>query len=56
MINMKTYYLWCLFNTEDTEHLKSIKDKVQSTLISLYFDLHLTFSGPYLEIDKNFYL
>ena len=43
-----------LFTLEDTEYLKSIKDKVQSRLISPYFDLYLNFSGPYLEIDKTF--
>ena len=54
MTNRKTYYLWGLFTLEDTEYLKSAKDKVQSRLISPYFVLYLTFSGLFLEIDKTF--
>ena len=54
MINKKTYYLWGLFPPEETEYLNFIKDKVQSKLISPYFDLHITLSGPYLKIDKTF--
>ena len=54
MINKKTYYLWGLFPPEEMEYLNLIKDKVQSKLISPYFDLHITISGPYLDIDKNF--
>ena len=54
MINKKTYYLWGLFPPEDTEYLNFIKDKVQSKLISPYFDMHITLSGPYLDIDKTF--
>ena len=54
MINKITYYLWGLFPSEETESLNFIKDKVQSKLISPYFDLHITLSGPYLEIDKTF--
>ena len=34
--------------------LNFIKDKVQSKLISPYFDLHITLLGPYLNIDKTF--
>ena len=54
MINKKTYYLWGLFPPEETRYLSFIKDKVQSKLISPYFDLHITLSGPYSDIDKNF--
>ena len=54
MIKKKTYYLWGLFPPEETEYLNFIKDKVQSKLISPYFDLHITLSGPYLKIDKTF--
>ena len=54
MINKKSYYLWGLFSPEETDYLNFIKDKVQSKLISPYFDLHITLSGPYLEIDKTF--
>ena len=56
MINKITYYLWGLFPAKETEYLNFIKDKVQSKLISPYFDLPITLSGPYLNIDKNFYL
>ena len=34
--------------------LKLIKDKVQRKLVSPYFDLHITLSGPYFKIDKTF--
>ena len=54
MIKMKTYYLWGLFPPKETEYLNFIKDKVQSKLISPYFDLHITLLGPYLNIDKTF--
>ena len=54
MIKKKTFYLWGLFPPEETEYLNFIKDKVQSKLISPYFDLHITLSGPYLEVDKTF--
>ena len=54
MINKKTYYLWGLFSPKETEYLNFIKDKVHSKLISPNFDLHITLSGPYLEIDKTF--
>ena len=54
MIINKTYYLWGLFSPEETENLNFIKDKVQSKLISPYYDLHITLSGPYLNIDKTF--
>ena len=54
MIKKKTYYLWGLFPPKETEYLNFIKDKVQSKLISPYFDLHITLSGPYSDIDKNF--
>ena len=54
MTNKKTYYLWGLFPQQETEYLKLIKEKVQSILISPYFDLHITLAGPYLNIDKNF--
>ena len=49
MINKKTYYLWGLFPPEETEYLNFIKDKVQSKLISPYFDLLITLSGTYLK-------
>ena len=54
MIKKQTYYLWGLFPPKETEYLNFIKDKVQSKLISPYFDLHITLSGPYLKIDKTF--
>ena len=54
MINKKTYYLWGLFPPEETEYLNFIKDIVQSKLISPYFDMHITLSGPYFNIDKAF--
>ena len=54
MIKKKTYYLWGLFPPKETEYLNFIKDKVQSKLISPYFDLHITLSGPYIDIDKSF--
>jgi len=54
MIKKKAYYLWGLFPPKETEYLNFIKDKVQSKLISPYFDLHITLSGPYLNIDKTF--
>jgi len=54
MINKKTYYLWGLFPPQETEYLNFVKEKVQSKLTSPYFDLHITISGPYLEIDKTF--
>ena len=54
MNNKKTYYLWGLFPRQETEYLKFIKEKVQSKLISPYFDVHITLAGPYSNIDKNF--
>ena len=54
MINKNNYYLWGLFHSEDTEYLNFIKYKVQSKLGSPYFELHITLSGPYSEIDKTF--
>ena len=54
MIDKKTYYLWGLFPPKETEYLSFIKDEVQSKLISPYFDLHITLSGPYSDIDKDF--
>ena len=54
MIKKKAYYLWGLFPPKETEYLNFIKDKVQSKLISPYFDLHITLAGPYFEIDKIF--
>ena len=42
------------FPPKETKYLNFIKDKVQSKLISPCFDLHITLSGPYLEIDKTF--
>ena len=54
MINKKTYYLWGLFPPKEIEHLKFIRDKVQSKLISPCFDLHITLTGPYLNFDKTF--
>ena len=54
MIKKETYYLWGLFPPEETEYLNFIKDKVQSKLVSPYFDLHINLSGPYLDIDKSF--
>ena len=54
MINKKIYYLWGLFPPLEIKYLNFIKDKVQSELISPYFDLHITLAGPYLDIDKTF--
>ena len=54
MINKTTHYLWGLFPPEDTEYLNIIKSKVQSKLISPFFDLHITLAGPYFCIDKTF--
>ena len=54
MIKKETYYLWGLFPPKDTVYLNFIKNKVQSKLISPYFDLHITLSGPYLKINKTF--
>ena len=54
MINKKTYYLWGLFPPQEIEYLNFIKEKVQSKLISPYFDPHITISGPYFNIDKTF--
>ena len=54
MINKKSYYLWGLFSPQESEYLNFIKGKVQSKLISPYFDLHITLAGPYLNIDKTF--
>ena len=54
MTNKKTYYLWGLFSRQDTKYLCFIKDKVQSKLISPCFEIHITLTGPYLNIDKTF--
>ena len=54
MINKKAYYLWGIFPSEDAEYLNLIKNKVQSKLISPYFYLHITLTGPYLNIDNSF--
>ena len=56
MIKKKTYYLWGLFPPKETEYLNFIKDKVQSKLISPYFDLHITLSGSYLNTDKTLFI
>lgn len=54
MKNQKIYYLWGLFHPREIEYLNLIKDKVQSKLISPFFDLHITLAGPYLKINKAF--
>ena len=54
MTKIKSYYLWGLFPSKDTEYLTFIKNKVQSKLKSPHFYLHITLAGPYYNIDKNF--
>tara|TARA_Y100000589_G_scaffold43517_1_gene36591 strand:+ start:303 stop:815 length:513 start_codon:yes stop_codon:yes gene_type:complete len=54
MINKKIYYLWGLFPPKETKYLNFIREKVQSKLISPFFDLHITLAGPYFDIDKTF--
>tara|TARA_Y100001978_G_scaffold134007_1_gene119853 strand:- start:67 stop:579 length:513 start_codon:yes stop_codon:yes gene_type:complete len=54
MVNQKKYYLWGLFPPLEIKYLNFVKEKVQSKLISPSFNLHITLSGPYLNIDKTF--
>ncbi len=50
----KVYWVWGLFPPGETNLLNKIKAKVQSKLISPIFETHITLTGPYLNIDKNF--
>ena len=50
----KGYWVWGLFNSEESNLLNEIKGKVQSKLKSPVFETHITLTGPYLIIDKNF--
>ena len=50
----KGYWVWGLFPYEETNLLNEIKAKVQSKLESPVFETHITLTGPYLIIDKNF--
>ena len=51
---MKTFWIWGLFPEKEKNLLNKIQEQVQTELISPRFDLHITLSGPYSKIDKNF--
>ena len=50
----KRYWIWGLFPFGETNLLNKIKTKVQSKLKSPFFEIHITLTGPYMHIDKNF--
>ena len=50
----KVYWLWGLFSSKEKFFLNEIKAKVQTKLKSPLFETHITLTGPYLNIDKNF--
>ena len=50
----KGYWLWGLFPSTDEFFLNEIKAKVQSKLKGPSFDIHITLTGPYLNIDDIF--
>ena len=54
MRTSKGYWLWGLFPSVERVFLNEIKAKVQSKLISPFFETHITLTGPYQNIDNNF--
>ncbi len=50
----KSYWIWGLFPPNETKFLNEIKAKVQTKLISPFFDNPITHAGPYLKIDNTF--
>ncbi len=50
----KGFWIWGNFLPSETIFLNSLKEKVNSHLISPNFEIHITLSGPYYEIDDNF--
>ena len=54
MRNSKGFWIWGGFKSDETKYLNSLKKKVNSTLISPSFDVHLTISGPYNNINLKF--
>ena len=54
MRKSKSYCLWGLFPSIETDFLNEIKAKVQSKLKSPFFEAHITLAGPYFNIDNIF--
>ena len=50
----KGYWVWGLFPHIETNLLNEIKAKVQRKLKSPFFEIHITLTGPYLNIDESF--
>lgn len=48
----KAFWIWGQFSESDTLYLNQLKDKIQKNLQSPIFDVHITLTGPYLEIDN----
>ena len=51
----KCYWVWGLLESKDKFFINEIKAKVQNKLKSPFFETHITLTGPYLNIDDNFF-
>ena len=52
--NIKAYWIWGLFPLSEKIFLNNLQYQVQKVLDSPEFEAHITLSGPFIEIDKNF--
>ena len=50
----RAFWIWGSFLPEENKFLKNLKRKVNSKLSSPEFDIHMTLSGPYKKISKDF--
>ena len=51
----KAFWIWGQFNKNDTKYLNELQNKILKEFNSPIFDVHLTLTGPYKEVDKYFF-